>query len=207
MDRPGIPDSGQQLLYLRRIYGSLRYSALRHCILRHTRQTMRSPANTVESSSTEFGANLNVYACQSTELWTHLPARNNRLPEGHSPQSCGLDATYWAGSIVLMVAYGYSTINRDNELVKLVNEAMDQSVEMTAINAFTVDIFPISRFDLEWFPGAAWQNKVFKHLEIHGGYPASMSSGQMTAGTSLPCFISGLLHENTKTPEEVPIIK
>ncbi|KAJ7596050.1 cytochrome P450 [Mycena floridula] len=91
---------------------------------------------------------------------------------------------YYAGSIVLTVTYGYSTKGRDDKLVKLVDNAMEQFSETTAANAFMVDIFPILRFVPEWFPGAAWKKN-----------------------TSQSCFVSDLLHETTKSREEMAVIE
>ena len=49
----------------------------------------------------------------------------------------------FAAAIVLSMAYGYKADGKDDELVKLVDEAIDQFSEVTAANAFLVDVFPI----------------------------------------------------------------
>jgi len=62
----------------------------------------------------------------------------------------------YAGAIVLQIAYGYKAKEKDDQLVKLVDEAMENFSETTASNAFLVDVFPscelisIQRF-LPWF--------------------------------------------------------
>ncbi|KAJ6478496.1 cytochrome P450 [Mycena vitilis] len=67
----------------------------------------------------------------------------------------------FAGAIVLDITYGYQAEDRDDPLVQLVDEAMDQFSEVTATNAFAVDIFkfPLLRF-VPRFPGAAWKKKA-----------------------------------------------
>ena len=52
----------------------------------------------------------------------------------------------YSGSLVLMVTYGYKAKDHNDELVKLVDTAMDQFSETTTPNAFLVDVFPICEF-------------------------------------------------------------
>lgn len=78
-----------------------------------------------------------------------------------------------------MLAYGYKPLDGGHdELVQLVDEAMDQFSETTAANAFLVDVFPISehiayhvryqnldhsfsvKYIPSWFPGAGWKRKA-----------------------------------------------
>ncbi|KAJ7595756.1 cytochrome P450 [Mycena floridula] len=127
-----------------------------------------------------------------------------------NPEDWTHHTRHFAGSIVLIVVYGYLTNDPDDKLIKLVDDAMEQFSETTAANAFMVDIFPILRFVPEWFPGAAWKKKVTIYsstLKSMLDIPFQWVQEQMTAGTSQSCFVSDLLLENTKTLEEMAVIK
>lgn len=52
----------------------------------------------------------------------------------------------FAGAIVLKIAYGYQAEDKEDPLVKLVDDAMDQFSELTGTNAFAVDTFPFRKF-------------------------------------------------------------
>ncbi|KAJ7496794.1 cytochrome P450 [Mycena latifolia] len=116
----------------------------------------------------------------------------------------------YAGAIVLEIAYGYHADDRDDPLVKLVDEAMDQFSEMTAPNAFAVDAFPFLRFVPQWFPGASWKKKAshyHKTLETMLNTPYDWVRKQMAMGTSISCFVSDLLGSQNSTREEERTIK
>ncbi|KAJ7496786.1 cytochrome P450 [Mycena latifolia] len=116
----------------------------------------------------------------------------------------------YAGAIVLKIAYGYQADDRDDPLVKLVDEAMEQFSEVTAANAFAVDLFPLLRFVPQWFPGASWKKKAshyHKTLETMLDTPYDWVRKQMTMGTSISCFVSDLLDSKNSTREEERTIK
>ena len=85
----------------------------------------------------------------------------------------------FAASITLSMAYGYKTKGQDDELVKVVDQAMTQFSEVGAPNAFLVDVLPIRRFfSLQfvlpsnsfsvryvpsWLPGAGFKRKAQKY--------------------------------------------
>ena len=52
----------------------------------------------------------------------------------------------FAASLVLFDAYGYKPKEEGDPLVKIVNDVMDGFVEVTALNTYMVDIFPIREF-------------------------------------------------------------
>lgn len=79
----------------------------------------------------------------------------------------------------LKIAYGYTVEKEDDELIKIVDTAMDRFNFATAPGAFLADVFPIreygtshsrrSAFDQNrllvinipaWFPGAQWKRKA-----------------------------------------------
>jgi hypothetical protein len=84
---------------------------------------------------------------------------------------------------VLKLVYGYTTTDKEDRLVRLVDESIRQFCEMVVTNAFLVDVFPIRKFHSlcylqhflymhifalvrhvpEWLPGAAWKKKVPKY--------------------------------------------
>jgi tRNA G10 N-methylase Trm11 len=79
--------------------------------------------------------------------------------------------------------YGYTTTNKEDRLVKLVDEVIRQFSEMFVTNGFLVDLFPVRELHLhhaiynilpmcvsvlvrhvpEWLPGAAWKKRVPKY--------------------------------------------
>ncbi|KAJ7708771.1 cytochrome P450 [Mycena rosella] len=120
----------------------------------------------------------------------------------------------FAGAIVLKIAYGYQADDHNDPLVKLVDEAMDQFSEMTAPNAFAVDVFPFLRFVPQWFPGASWKKKVghyHKTLQNMLDTPYEWVKKQMASyfamGASISCVVSDLLDSNKSTGEEERLIK
>lgn len=51
----------------------------------------------------------------------------------------------YAGSIVLMLTYGYKSANENDPLVQIVNDAMHGFSETTESGTFAVDVFPIRK--------------------------------------------------------------
>ncbi|KAJ6561144.1 cytochrome P450 [Mycena vulgaris] len=116
----------------------------------------------------------------------------------------------FAGAIVLKIAYGYQADDHDDPLVTLVDKAMDQFSEMTAPNAFAVDMFPFLQFVPQWFPGAAWKKKVAHYhwtLQTMLDTPYDWVKKQMAIGTSISSFVSDLLDSNKYTSDEERVIK
>ncbi|THU98501.1 cytochrome P450 [Dendrothele bispora CBS 962.96] len=116
----------------------------------------------------------------------------------------------YAGALVLRVAFGYKVKVKEDPLVKLVDEAMDNFSETTASNAFMVDVFPSLQYVPAWFPGAEWKRKATKYhktlaemLEV----PFAWVKQQMVAGTADSCFVSKQLENKSMTPEEELTIK
>ncbi|KAJ7626299.1 cytochrome P450 [Mycena polygramma] len=116
----------------------------------------------------------------------------------------------FAGAIVLNIAYGYQAKDRDDPLVKLVDEAMDQFSEVTATNAFAVDIFPLLKFVPQWFPGTAWKKKAEHYrttLQTMLDTPYEWVRKQMAIGTSASCVVSDLLESNKYSDAGEHLIK
>ncbi|KAF7369020.1 Cytochrome P450 [Mycena venus] len=105
----------------------------------------------------------------------------------------------FAGAIVLKIAYGYQAEDKDDPLVKLVDDAMNQFSELTATNAFAVDTFPFLRFVPQWLPGGGWKKKVVPYhttLQTMLDTPYAWVKKQMEMGTSISCFVSDLLESS-----------
>lgn len=51
-----------------------------------------------------------------------------------------------SGNIALKLVYGYTTTDKEDHIVKLVDESMSQFCEMVVTNAFLVDVLPIRKF-------------------------------------------------------------
>ncbi|KAL0960725.1 hypothetical protein HGRIS_005750 [Hohenbuehelia grisea] len=56
--------------------------------------------------------------------------------------------TRLSGSIMLSLTFGYDTKNGKDPMIGVVNKAMDQFSELTAPNAFLVDIFPFRTLNI-----------------------------------------------------------
>ncbi|KDQ62054.1 hypothetical protein JAAARDRAFT_448042 [Jaapia argillacea MUCL 33604] len=109
-----------------------------------------------------------------------------------------------AGAIILNLAYGYEVKEDRDELVALVDEAMQQFSILTTPNAFLVDAFPILRHIPNWFPGATFKRLAIEYkktLTDMATVPFLYTKGQVATGTAQPSFASTLL-ENTELTEE-----
>jgi len=53
-----------------------------------------------------------------------------------------------AGNTLLKLVYGYTATDKEDRLVKLVDEVMRQFSEMFVTNGFLVDFFPVREFHL-----------------------------------------------------------
>lgn len=74
--------------------------------------------------------------------------------------SCSHAYRSWAGSLSLKIAYGYETKVGHDELVELVDEAMDQFTFLSKPGQYLVDFFPILKYVPSWVPGAGFQRKA-----------------------------------------------
>ncbi|TCD66167.1 hypothetical protein EIP91_001721 [Steccherinum ochraceum] len=103
---------------------------------------------------------------------------------------------YWAGSLSLKIAYGYETKVGHDDLVELVDEAMDQFTFLSKPGRYLVDFFPILKYVPAWVPGATFQRKAAfyrKTLTDMINIPFEMAQKQLKAGTAKPSFTTDLL--------------
>ncbi|KAF8992778.1 cytochrome P450 [Cyathus striatus] len=117
----------------------------------------------------------------------------------------------YSASTALLFSYGYKVEREDDELLALVQTAMDEFSELTMSGAYLVDIIPIFRYIPTWFPGAGWKRKVpiykedlNKMLDI----PFEWSKQQLKEGIEKPGFVhASLANSESLTPEQINGIK
>ncbi|KAF8184106.1 cytochrome P450 [Mycena galopus ATCC 62051] len=117
----------------------------------------------------------------------------------------------FTSTIMLKVGFGYTPLEENDPLLMLGHEAMEEFSEMTALNAFTVDVIPILRFVPSWFPGAGWKKKVkvYRHsLQRMTDDPYEWTKQQVRAGSHVHSFVGDQIEPRTQlTLEEENIIK
>ncbi|KAF4844007.1 O-methylsterigmatocystin oxidoreductase [Colletotrichum siamense] len=111
-----------------------------------------------------------------------------------------------AGSVILRVAYGYNPEPfKDDYLIDLAGEAMDQFAQAAVPGAFLVDIFPLLRHIPDWFPGAKFKQTAKEwHSTLSGvaEKPYAFVKHQMSQGRDTSSFVSHLIRDGGLTPEE-----
>ncbi|KAG8214156.1 cytochrome P450 [Butyriboletus roseoflavus] len=114
-----------------------------------------------------------------------------------------------AGSVILRISHGYCVKEDGDPLVEMVDKATDNLSLIAAPGRFLVDIFPILRYLLEWFPGGGfhkdtrqWRNMLNEAV----GTPYRFVLEHLANGDAAPSFISRVLQDGV-TPEEEEILK
>ncbi|PCH41346.1 cytochrome P450 [Wolfiporia cocos MD-104 SS10] len=98
-----------------------------------------------------------------------------------------------AGAFILKMAYGYQVKHGQDELVDLVDRAVDGFSITTTPGAFLVDTFPILKHVPSWMPGAGWKRKArdwAAELQKMYDAPYEFTKKQMAAGTAITSFTS-----------------
>ncbi|KAI0774005.1 cytochrome P450 [Fomes fomentarius] len=114
-----------------------------------------------------------------------------------------------AGSIIVMIAYGYKSKGDSDVIIKTVDKAMEDFAVIMAPGTFLADVFPVLTKVPSWLPGAAWKRKVPEYRATFDAMvelPYRWVKDQMAAGTAPPSFASTLLEGNTD-PEREHIVK
>ncbi|KAF8999670.1 cytochrome P450 [Cyathus striatus] len=111
----------------------------------------------------------------------------------------------YSASTALLLAYGYKVEREDDELLTIVQTAMDEFSELTLSGAYLVDIIPILRYIPAWFPGAGWKRKVpiykedmNKMLDI----PFEWAKQQLKEGIEKPGFVHASLSSTESLTQE-----
>ncbi|KDQ62055.1 hypothetical protein JAAARDRAFT_203276 [Jaapia argillacea MUCL 33604] len=115
-----------------------------------------------------------------------------------------------AGAIILNLAYGYEVKEDNDEMVALVDKAMQQFSIITRPNAFLVDAFPMLRHVPSWFPGANFKRlatEYKKTLTDMVTLPFVYTKRQVAAGAAQPSFVSTHLENNQLTKEQEATIQ
>ncbi|KAI9001296.1 cytochrome P450 [Trametes punicea] len=127
----------------------------------------------------------------------------------HRPESLVADLYKLAGTIIVMVAYGYKVRGDEDPFIKTVDQVMEEFALAFAPGAFLADVFPFLRHIPSWVPGAQWKRKVAEqknNLDWMINMPFDWVKEKMKAGTALPSFAATLLETNSD-PEREELIK
>ncbi|KAI0772509.1 cytochrome P450 [Trametes elegans] len=104
----------------------------------------------------------------------------------------------YAGSLVLLVVYGYRVSSNNDELLNLAEECVDILSNRVASGGgiWLVDVFPFLKYLPSWFPGAGfkrnaavWKAKMEEFVDM----PFELVKDRMAEGTAVPCFCTTLL--------------
>ncbi|KAL7282187.1 hypothetical protein ACG7TL_003656 [Trametes sanguinea] len=110
-----------------------------------------------------------------------------------------------AGSIVIMMTYGYEVEENEDPLIKAVDQVLEEYAHSAAPGAYLADTFPILRHIPAWVPGTQWKRRVAqerKHLSDVLDEPFEWVKRNMSAGTAPPSFTSVLLEDNSSDEKE-----
>ncbi|KAM5534862.1 hypothetical protein V8D89_011417 [Ganoderma adspersum] len=119
--------------------------------------------------------------------------------------SLSLEIKKLAGTIIVMIAYGYKSSGDDDLIIKTVDKSMEDFGVIFAPGAFMADAFPFLRHVPSWFPGAGWKKAAMKYRETFFAMvelPYKWVREQMAAGTTHPSFASALLEGNEDVERE-----
>ncbi|RDX54448.1 cytochrome P450 [Lentinus brumalis] len=106
----------------------------------------------------------------------------------------------YAGTLTLLVIYGYRVTSNDDPFLNLAEECVDLlSNDITSGGGiWPVDIFPFLRYLPSWFPGAGFKRKAIQwktKMEEFVDKPFELVKSRMREGTATPCFCTTLLDE------------
>ncbi|KAK0222302.1 cytochrome P450 [Armillaria fumosa] len=122
-----------------------------------------------------------------------------------SPEKLHSHISQDVAALVLRITYGYEVKKEDDEMVALVNCAMEELSVASTPGQFLVDIIPMLRHLPEWIPGAGFQVKAkqwAQDLRNMINLPYDMVKRQIATGEAPECFVSNLLLQETESVEE-----
>ncbi|KAG6327409.1 hypothetical protein ID866_11680, partial [Astraeus odoratus] len=116
------------------------------------------------------------------------------------------------GAIMLRIAYGYEAQEGNDRFIELADRCIDAFAKTTVPGAFLVDLVPILKYVLEWFPGAGFKRKACEWkllVDELGIRPYEFVKDQMVAGIASKSYTSDLLegHISDLSKEEADIIR
>ncbi|KAF5963181.1 oxidoreductase [Fusarium bulbicola] len=110
-----------------------------------------------------------------------------------------------AGSVILKIAYGYTAEPfKEDSLISMVDQAMDDVAAAGVPGAFLVDILPILRYVPDWVPGASFKRLAKKwssELDDLSEKPYAFVKHQHALGKQDNSFVSRLLEVADSTEE------
>ncbi|KAF9020326.1 cytochrome P450 [Hymenopellis radicata] len=107
-------------------------------------------------------------------------------------------------ALVLRITYGYEVLHEGDEMVKLVNNAMEELSVASTPGAFLVDFIPMLKSLPDWFPGAGFKRTAkmwAKDLEDMINVPFEHVKAEMARGQALDSFVSGILQQGDSVSE------
>ncbi|KAF8917611.1 cytochrome P450 [Mucidula mucida] len=107
-------------------------------------------------------------------------------------------------ALVLRITYGYEVLHEGDEMVKLVNNAMEELSVASTPGAFLVDFIPMLKNLPDWFPGAGFKRTAkmwAKDLEDMINVPFEHVKAEMARGQALDSFVSGILQQGDSVSE------
>ncbi|KAK0200101.1 cytochrome P450 [Desarmillaria ectypa] len=108
-------------------------------------------------------------------------------------------------ALVLRITYGYDVKSDNDEMVALVNCAMEELSVASTPGQFLVDIIPMLRHIPEWLPGAGFKSKAkqwAQDLRNMINVPFEMVKQNIANGEAQESFVSNLLQDDTGRVQE-----
>ncbi|TFY83864.1 hypothetical protein EWM64_g140 [Hericium alpestre] len=97
------------------------------------------------------------------------------------------------GAQILMLTYGYEVKDKDDELIKVVSQAMEDFGRVAVPGNFLVDFIPALMYVPEWFPGASWKRiakRMARDFRKFADTGYAMTREKMAKGPVTPSFTS-----------------
>ncbi|KAH9894123.1 cytochrome P450 [Cubamyces lactineus] len=113
----------------------------------------------------------------------------------------------YAGSLTLLVVYGYRVTSNEDPFLMLAEECVDILSNHIASGGgiWLVDVFPFLQHLPAWAPGAGFKSKAAKwkaKMQEFVDRPFELVKNRMGDGTATPCFCTTLLEEELGDDEQ-----
>ncbi|KAI0352715.1 cytochrome P450 [Trametes cingulata] len=112
----------------------------------------------------------------------------------------------YAGSLTLLVVYGYRVTSNSDPYLKLAEECVDILANRITSGGgiWPVDVLPFLKHLPPWLPGAGFRRKAAQwkaKMEEFVDKPFELVKSRMRQGTAIPCFCTTLLDEAAENKE------
>ncbi|KAL7282024.1 hypothetical protein ACG7TL_003491 [Trametes sanguinea] len=106
----------------------------------------------------------------------------------------------YAGSLTLLVVYGYRVVSNDDPFLTLAEDCVEIISNRIASGGgiWPVDVFPSLKHLPTWFPGAGFKRNAINwkaKMEEFVDRPFELVKSRMKDGTATPCFCTSLLEQ------------